>query len=252
MEIKDNITPELERIKRELQILSGIQIHVGIQGAAGYGERGQDVEGAPADLITIAGVHEFGATIKPKNVKNLAIPIAKKAVGKSPKEFEGLFFMRSEEGYLFGCISPKRKGEGPKKKTAPSKKEPNAKKSGKAFRKPQDEDIEFLFLLMEAVNIPERSFIRAGYDNSKGELEAACQRAIEGVLFEGWKADKAANYVGQKAVGCIWTYVQNSGNFKAKSSVTLATAPGNSGKTPLYVTGRLRDSITYRIEGETI
>lgn len=249
MTTEDNVIPELERIRNELEKLKGMQIHVGIQGAAGFGKEGEDIDAASADLLTIAGVHEFGAMIKPKNVRNLAIPIDKRAVGKSPKEFKGLFFLRSEEGYLFGCISPKRQGDGPKKKTKPSKKEPDPKKSEKPFKKPKDEDIEFLFLLMESVNIPERSFIRAGYENSKDELEAACVRALEGIVLEGWDAETAAHHIGSKAVGCIWMYMRDAKNFKEKSTITLETAPGNSGKTPLYVTGRLRDSISYRIEG---
>ena len=109
MTIEDTLSPELLRIKKELERLNKMKIHVGIQGASGYDENGNDEEGAPADLLTIANVHEFGATIKAKNVKNLAIPIAKKAIGKSPLDFPGLFFLRSD-GYLFGCISPKRKG----------------------------------------------------------------------------------------------------------------------------------------------
>lgn len=249
MEIKDNVTPEIDRIREELAKLNNMLINIGVQGVPGYDEGGKSREGASADLLTIAGVHEFGATIKPKNVRNLAIPIDKEAVGKSPKDFDGLFFIRSEEGYLFGCISPKRRGNGPKKKTSPSGKEPDKKKPKQPFKKPESDDIRFLFLLLQSVSIPERSFIRAGFDNSKKELEDACGRALSGIILDGWDAETAANHIGMKAVGCIQAYMSNSANFKPKGPVTLQTAPGNSGKTPLYVTGRLRDSITYRIEG---
>lgn len=182
MRAEDGITPELVRIQAELEKLNKMQIHVGIQGVPGNNASGENTEGAPADLLTIAGVHEFGATIRPKNVRNLAIPIDKSAVGKSPKDFDGLFFIRSEEGYLFGCISPNRKGTGPKRKTSPSEKKPGTKKSKNSFRKPEQEDITFLFLMLQSVNIPERSFIRAGYDASKKELETACA----GRYCHGW------------------------------------------------------------------
>ena len=109
MEVEDNVTPEIERIIAELQKLKGLTIHVGIQNGNAKGAAGEEKD-TPADILTIAGVHEFGATIKAKNVSNLAIPIADKAIGKSPRDFEGLFFIRSKAGYLFGCISPKRKG----------------------------------------------------------------------------------------------------------------------------------------------
>ena len=91
MTIEDTLSPELLRIKKELERLNKMKIHVGIQGASGYDENGNDEEGAPADLLTIANVHEFGATIKAKNVKNLAIPIAKKAIGKARWTFQGCF-----------------------------------------------------------------------------------------------------------------------------------------------------------------
>lgn len=50
--IKDTLRPELARIKRELQALQNMEIHVGIQGDAG------------SNLLKIAAVHEYGATIK--------------------------------------------------------------------------------------------------------------------------------------------------------------------------------------------
>ena len=129
MEIQDTITPELLRIKRELERLARMKIHIGIQGAAGYDGDGVGKSGAPADLLTIANVHEFGATIKAKNVKNLAIPIAKKAIGKSPLDFPGLFFLQTEEGYVFGCISPDREGDGPKQKKQPFRYETQQEKT---------------------------------------------------------------------------------------------------------------------------
>ena len=55
--IKDTVRPELQRIKTELSALGKLTIHVGIQGTAG------------SDILTIAGVHEYGATIRAKNVK---------------------------------------------------------------------------------------------------------------------------------------------------------------------------------------
>ena len=247
MEIEDDITPELERIQSELEKLNKIQIHIGIQGIAGYDASGQSKEGTPADLLTIAGVHEFGATIKPKNVRNLAIPIDKSAIGKSPKDFPGLFFIQSEEGYLFACISPKRKGDGPKRKTSPSEKEPDKRKPRQKYRKPEQEDITFLFLLLQSVNIPERSFIRAGYDNNKNEIEKACTEALEGLVLNGWDAETAANHIGMRAVNCIQVYMNTASNFKEKGAITKETS--NWPNSPLIETGRLRNSITYRIEG---
>ena len=57
--IKDTVRPELQRIKTELSALGKLTIHVGIQGTAG------------SDILTIAGVHEYGATIRAKDTGNL-------------------------------------------------------------------------------------------------------------------------------------------------------------------------------------
>ena len=247
MTIEDNISPVLERIKAELQKLSEMQIHVGIQGASGYGAGGEGKPGAPADIITIANVNEFGATIKAKNVKNLAIPIAKKAKGKSPLDFPGLFFLRSDSGYLFGCVSKNRKGGPPKEKSSPSDTKPKSNKPGNKPIPKKKEDIEFLFILMESVNIPERSFIRAGYDNNRAVIEDIASNAIKKIVFEGWDAETAANNIGMSIVGMIQEYMNQPFNFKGKSSITKATS--NWPSNPLVETGRLRNSITYRIDG---
>lgn len=245
--IEDEITPELDRIVRELKKLEGMSIHIGIQGDSGYDASGAGKPGAPADILTIANVNEFGATIKAKNVKNLAIPIAKKAIGKSPLDFPGLFFIRSKNGLLFGCISPKRRGTEPKRKSSPSNKEPKKHKpSEKPVPKKQD-DIEFLFILMESTTIPERSFIRAGYDNNRQVIEDMAAIAVQNVIFAGWDAETAANNIGMSIVGIIQMYMNQPFHFKGKSSVTKATS--NWPDNPLVETGRLRNSITYRIEG---
>ena len=234
MTIEDTLSPELLRIKKELERLNKMKIHVGIQGASGYDENGNDEEGAPADLLTIANVHEFGATIKAKNVKSLTIPIAKTAIGKLPLDFPGLFFLRSD-GYLFGCISPKRKGENKRTKSSPSDSKPKNKKPENKTIPKRKGEIEFLFILMESVNI-------------RKAIEEVASEAVSKIVFEGWDAEKAANHVGMKVVGMIQMYMNQPMNFKPKGSVTRATS--NWPDNPLVETGRLRNSITYTIEEE--
>lgn len=203
MTVNDTVTPELERIKAEFEKLKEMKLHIGIQGGNGFGAGGEGREGAPADILTIANVHEFGATIHAKNVKNLAIPIAKKAVGKSPLDFPGLFFLRSENGYLFGCISPNRKGKEPKVKSSPSDTTPKDRKPGNKKIPTKKDDIEFLFILMESVNIPERSFIRAGYDSNEQAIEDIVSTMISHVVFDGWDAESVMDHIGMKIVGLI-------------------------------------------------
>lgn len=243
MRMEDTVSQEIRRIKEELQILKKKQIHIGIQGS-GNGAEGESIS-VSEEIVKIAGVHEFGATIKAKNVKNLAIPIAKKAKGKSPRDFEGLFFLESDD-LLYGCISKKKKGKS-RKSGQPTNVEPKKKKPAETRLKTgKADDIEFLFLLLPAVEIPERSFIRAGYDANKENLGDVCLTAVQKIIFEGGNADEAANYVGMKAVGMIQEYMNTPGNFKPKGNITKATS--NWTDNPLIETGRLRNSITYVIE----
>ena len=246
MQIEDNVSEEIERIQKELARLKGITIRVGVQNGSGKDAEGNSKD-TSADILTIAGVHEFGATITAKKVRNLAIPIHKDAVGKSPRDFDGLFFIRSKAGYLYGCISEKYKGESGSS-ASPRKAKPNNKKpkSNKDEKDEREDDITYLFILFPSVQIPERSFIRAGYDANKGNLEEACRRALSGILFDRWDALKAANHIGMAAVGCIQTYMNTPGNFKEKGGITKETS--NWPNTPLIESGRLRNSITYVIE----
>lgn len=246
--IEDGITGELERIKRELQRLGGMKITIGIQGVAGKNVEGETVK-ASADIMTIAGVHEFGATIKAKNVRNLAIPISKKAVGKSPLDFDNLFFLRSNEGFLFGCISDKESEKNPRVPSRPTIQKPKTEKPENKLQLPQDdEDIEYLFILFPSVEIPERSFIRAGFDSNKDKILEQISEVCRKIEYEGWNAEKAANHVGMVARDCIVQYMMNGKNFKEKGIITNSTS--NWPDNPLVETGRLRNSITYVITEE--
>lgn len=226
-EAKDEISPEMERIIRELKRLEEMSIHIGIQGLPGRDESGMEREGAPADILTIANVNEFGATIKAKNVKNLAIPIAKSNREK-PTDFPGLFFLRSRNGYLFGCISKKRKGTSQKKKSSPTDSKPKRHGPSKKQIPKKTDDIEFLFILMESTSIPERSFIRAGYDNNRRTIEDITTAAIQNIIFSGWDAEKAANNIGMGVVGIIQMYMNQPFNFKKRAALQKR-----------YLTGRI-------------
>ena len=201
--IKDTVRPELQRIKKELSALAELTIHIGIQGTA------------DSDILTIAGVHEYGATIRAKNVKNLAIPLDKKSEGKSPRDFPGLFFIRAKDtGNLFGVTS-----------------------AGK-------DKLNFLFLLCPSVTIPERSFIRASYDTGQSELEAACRAAVDHIMLEGGTAKEAAEIIGARAVAMTQQYILD-GIDPPKRDIAMNTAKT---PTPLYDSGRLLHSISYEIE----
>lgn len=201
--ISDTLRPEITRVRRELQALMRMRIHVGIQGKA------------DSFTLMVASTHEYGATIRAKAGRNLAIPIDPRAVDKSPRDFDGLFFIKSKSGHLFGVT----RDEGKK-------------------------SLNFLFLLLPSVTIPERSFIRGSFDNGRKQLSELCEKAIDMIVVDRKTAEEAANYIGERAAQMVRDYIM-AGIDPPKSKITMKTAKTDK---PLYNTGRLYDSITYDIE----
>lgn len=185
----------------KLERLSRMKITVGVHGSVG------------GELLTIANVHEFGATIKPKKAKNLAIPLKPSMRGKSPREVSGNTFVLESDGNRF-LVRDKGKDQ-----------------------------IEFLFMLVPSVTIPERSFIRAGYDNNRDKLAEACQKAMTRVIMDGITVEQAADYIGAAAVSLVKRYMRTI--MPKKSRITLASSPGKS--TTLVQSGRLQNAITYEV-----
>lgn len=210
--LKDTFRPEMARIKREIAALRGLTVHVGIMGDAG------------GDLLMIAGVHEYGATIHAKNVKHLAIPLTAEAKDAgSPRSFSDLEFIPISPGYGYLV-----------------REKPEAK--GKAYA---PDNYDWLYMLVESVEIPERSFIRASFDSGGDTLEKLCKEAVDGIIRKGWTAQEAADYVGKWAVEMTREYF-NTKLSPAKSATTLRTTTQYQ---PLFDSGRLYNSITYRVEG---
>lgn len=223
--VSDGISPVLIHLKTQLRALRCMKLHIGIQSAPGKGQDGGAVPAATSDLLMIANVHEYGATITAKNAKNLAIPIHKMSYGKSPHDFEGLFFLTSEAGYLFGCTM--KKGRKDRDKT---------------------NNINFLFLLLPSVTVPERSFIRAGYEAIKDRLAPAVRQAVSNIMHKGWTAQQVMEYVGGIAVGLLMEYMSTGSNFTPKGKLAQDAAPSWANN-PLIVTGRLRNSLSFTVEG---
>lgn len=172
----------------------------------------------------IAGVHEYGATIHAKNVKHLAIPLTAEAKDAgSPRSFSDLEFIPISPGYGYLV-----------------REKPEAK--GKAY---DPDNYDWLYMLVESVEIPERSFIRASFDSGGDTLEKLCKEAVDGIIRKGWTAQEAADYVGKWAVEMTREYF-NTKLSPAKSATTLRTTTQYQ---PLFDSGRLYNSITYRVEG---
>lgn len=222
MTLNDQVLPELKRIRAELAKLRACTIHVGIQGDA------------DSEILTIARVHEYGATIHAKNAKNLCIPIHKESYDKSPRDFPDLFFIRSSGGYLLGVEEDKTRRR--------------KKSSAHDDYGVDDKQLKLLFLLLPSVTIPERSFIRAGFDANRDRLAEVCQSQVAAIIHGRKTAEQAAEWIGGKAVDFIHKFMKDSGNFTPKGKIQKERAPSWA-NSPLTVTKRMFNSITWKVEG---
>ena len=225
--LRDTVRPELARIKRELAALRSLQIHVGIMG---------DSE---SEILMIAHVHEYGATITAKNVRNLTIPLTKEAKeAKSPRAFNDLEWVPGRQPGVSFLVRPrKRKARNKDHRTVTDT------ISTRSEYDPRDYD--WLYMLVKSVNIPERSFIRASFDAGRAELSAACKEAVTNIIRKGWTAQQAADHVGEIATNMTRQFM-NAGLEPPKSKITKLTSNPNQ---PLFDTGRLIGSIAYKVEG---
>ena len=232
--LKDTFRPEMERIKRELNALQGLSVHVGIMGDAG------------SEILMIAHVHEYGATINAKNVKHLAIPLTNEAkAAETPRAFDNLRYIPISEGYGFLVRDKKHPQKSPEKKYNPNANKPRTQRTGgKKDPRPND-DYEWMFMLVESVVIPERSFIRASFDTGQKELSDICKDAVDGIIRQGWTAQAAMDFIGTWAVEMTTKYF-NTQLMPPKSATTMLTTTQHQ---PLVDTKRLSLSITYRVEG---
>lgn len=203
---------DMIRIQRELDALNKLRVRIGVQGSSGKNGSGQSVS-ADDGILMIAGVHEYGLTIKPKKAKNLAIPLKRELRDKSPRDIRNTWILTTDTGHVF-IVKDKGKDQ-----------------------------IDFLYMLVPSVNIPERSFIRGSYDSGRQTLDDIADKAIGKIIKEKWTARQAADWFGAQALQMTLDYFNTQ--LKPKSNTTLASTNQHA---PLVESGRLYESITYVIE----
>ncbi|KAB8139269.1 hypothetical protein F9U64_01195 [Gracilibacillus oryzae] len=164
-------------------------------------------------MVMVASVNEFGMDIKPKKSKYLTIPANKKAKGKSAGDFNNLFFIETENGN--GLL---------------------AKEKGK-------DQIEVYFVLVKSVTIPERSFIRSTYDEEENKLVRLADRLLVQVLEGNLTVENYYGRIGEYLISKIQATMKNMSS--PPNSGATSEAKGSSN--PLIDTGRLRQSITWRV-----
>lgn len=167
-------------------------------------------------MAMIATVHEFGMTIKPKG-QFLAIP-TEKAQGKSPRDFNDLNFISIQNGKKGLLV--REEGQG-----------------GNGARS------DIYFILVRSVTIPERSFLRSTFDEKEKEWTRFAARQFAQVLVEKITVDIMFERLGQRMVADIQKTIRN---MDSPPNAPL-TAQNKGSSSPLIDTGRLRQSITYRV-----
>lgn len=198
--IKDvNRVPD---ILRELKYLETHAIQVGV-----FAEEGQF-------MLTLAGVHEFGMTITPKNGQWLTIPSPVVKDGETAKDFKGLFRPKLANGEL-----------------------------GRVLARKTESGFEVMFYLVESVEIPERSFLRWTFDNRQVELEELAVKGIMGVLAGKTTAKTLLETLGAWLQGQVQDRIVDISD-PPNAEITKARKKSSN---PLIDTGRLKDSITYRV-----
>ena len=216
----DPFREDMARIKRELEKLHGCKIHVGIMGDAG------------SDILTIAGVHEYGATIRAHD-KKLTIPLDRESNGKSPSEFNDLDWIPGRNpGVSFLARKKKRRAKNKKSEGLSPSSDYNP------------DDYTWMYMLVDSVTIPERSFIRASYDSGKNVIENLCKEAIDGIIDKHWTAEEAADYIGSESLKMTQNYF-NTQLSPPKSEITQRTSTQYQ---PLVETKELYLKIVYKVE----
>ncbi|WP_342399594.1 hypothetical protein NST20_13040 [Weizmannia sp. FSL W8-0676] len=204
--IKD--TGDLGEVIKNIEKLKSRKIKVGVFS----GEKHEESE---IDMADLARIHEYGMTINPKNGKYLAIPSHPKAKGKSPRDFNDLFFIETEKGN--GLL---------------------AKEKGK-------DSFDVYFVLVKSVTIPERSFLRSGYDENIDKIYKKIKDMMPDVIANEIDPEFFMDSIGEEFAGLIRKKLVSI-KSPPKSKVTLAASPGKTN--PLQDTGQLVESIRHEIE----
>lgn len=202
----ERLLEDFNRIKAACQEMEQKKIRVGIVGGK-----------ADSDIMAIAHAHEYGATIKPKKGKYLAIPLTKQAeAAGSPRAFSDLRFVNAKNGNLLMVRDKKKRG-------------------GKT-------ESEAMYLLVKSVTLPERSFIRASFDAQQEELGGIVTGAMVKMLDGTITPAAAAESIGAQATQLAQSFIdQNRVTPKSKSS-------RKTQHTTLYESGtHIRDRIAYEV-----
>ena len=162
----------------------------------------------------LARIHEYGCDIRAKKAQYLTIPISPKSIGKKAGEFDDLFFVQAKSGEKF-LARDVRKGK-----------------------------IELLYWLTKSVKIPERSFLRAGFDENVKEINKYSDILLKKVATGEMSEREYLDNIGQRLSSKIKTFARNL-NSPANSRVTRENKGSSN---PLVDTGQMIRGITWKVD----
>lgn len=201
-------TNNIPRLKQLLQRLDKKEIQVGVFG------NDSNVDHENINIVTLARVHEYGMTITPKHAKYLTVPVHPAAKGKRAGDFPDLVFI------------------------------PNKAKDGGRLVRKRGNDMETIFVCVESVTIPERSFIRSGFDKNVDKITTKIETLLDGVISFGINPDVFLDMIGLEFAGLIQKELK-----KLKSPANApATKRVKGSSNPLIDTGRLVGAISHKVE----
>lgn len=93
------------------------------------------------------------------------------------------------------------------------------------------------------INIPERSFIRSGFDEQKGRYEKQAAKLLDKVLHLELPVDTFFDTLGEYVAGQLQTYLTDI-STPANHPFTVANKESTN---PLIDSGRMRQAITHRV-----
>ncbi|AWN07969.1 hypothetical protein NAA97_00490 [Listeria monocytogenes] len=182
---------------RELDQLDRYSLQIGL-----FGEDDSFIQ-------MIAGVHEFGLTIRPKG-KYLTIPTPE-AGDRRARDIPGLFKPKGKN--ILAVAGP-------------------------------DGKLTVMFYLKTEVNIPERSFLRSTFDEKSNKWGELFEGWIDDIIHGKLSAEQVYNRLGAKIVDDIQMKIVEI-QTPAKSAATLARNPRKNN--PLIVTGKMKNSVTWKV-----
>ncbi len=197
-------TVYLPRVEEELLKIFGKKIIVGPAAAEG------------SELAIYAASNEFGAEIKPKKGRFLAVPLRKELKGISPRSVDGLEF-----------IPPR----GNRKNPVLARREGNR--------------LVTYYLLLPKVIIPERSYLRSTIDSQDAIDKAMnlASAAVGRIIAGSGRAEDVLHAIGISLVSSVKMRIRSSID-PPNSGITLAVKKGS---VTLVDETRLIGSLSYEV-----